>query len=138
MAVESLELHELNEKSAGIGTWVLQVHGLRHIHYEYEWQGKPQKGHKLECLLLAADGTYCQGVIRSLPRRAGGHDPGSELTKMMEKFRNGSICAMTKVTPVKEKKEYIGARYKVCVDIRKTQTNAIVQRVLHMPPALAL
>ena len=98
MAVGSLELHELNEKSAGIGTWGLQVHGLRHSHYESEWQGKPQNGQQLECLMLAADATYWQGVIRSLPRLAGGQDRGAELTKMMEKFCNGSIWALTKVT----------------------------------------
>ena len=72
MATDSLDLHELNEKSAGIGQWVLQVHGMRHTHYEYTWQGKPQKGQKLECLLLAVDGNYCQGVIKALSHNAGG------------------------------------------------------------------
>ena len=42
-------LAELNDKSAGIGTWVLKLYGMRHQTYE------KQKEEKLECLLLAAD-----------------------------------------------------------------------------------
>ena len=56
----------------------------------------------------------------------------------MDKFRNGSIWKMTKITLAKEKKQYIGARSKVCVDIRKTQTDAILQSVVQMPLAPAL
>ena len=107
--MESLDLSELNAKSAGIGSWVVQVHGMRHIRYEYQWQGKPQKGQKLECLLVTSDGNYCQGVVRTLPPRAGGEDPGSELKKVLQKFTSGSVWRMTKVTIAKEKKEYMGS-----------------------------
>jgi len=137
MAMDSLELHELNEKSAGIGAWVLQVHAMRHIEYEYQWQGKAKKGEKLECLLLAADASYCQGVIKVLPRRAGGGDPGADLRKMMEKFCNGTVWKMTKVTLANEKKEFIGAPYKVCVDIRSTKSSPVLQSQVQMPPAPA-
>ena len=93
--MESLDLAELNLKSAGLGSWVLKVHGMRSIHYEYTWQGKPQKGHKLECVLMAADGSYCMGVMRSLHSiAAGGVDPAAELKKMMGKYFNGSIRAV--------------------------------------------
>ena len=66
--MDSLELHELNPKSAGIGAWVLKVHKLRLIEYEYTWQNKPRKSQKLECLLVAASGIYCQGVIKAVNR----------------------------------------------------------------------
>ena len=65
MAMTSFPLHELNAKSAGIGTWVLMVHGMRRIEYEYLWQNKPRKGQKLECLLVATEGSYCQGVVKA-------------------------------------------------------------------------
>ena len=52
----SLDLHELNAKSAGIGAWELKVHKMRFIEYEYTWQNQPKKGHTLECRLVAADG----------------------------------------------------------------------------------
>ena len=135
--MESLDLSELNAKSAGIGTWVMQVHGMRHVHYEYNWQGKPQKGQKLECLLMTSDGNYCQGVVRALPPRAGGEDPGSELKKLLQKFTNGSVWRMTKVTIAKEKKEYMGSPCKVCVDIRKTRTDPVLRGTVRMPPAPA-
>ena len=71
MTTNSLELEELNAKSAGIGTWVLKVHGMQWIEYEYTRQSTLQKGHKLECLLLAQSGTYCHGVLKpSGARRA--------------------------------------------------------------------
>ena len=81
----SLDLFELNAKSAGIGAWELKVHKMRFIEYEYTWQNQPTKGDKLECRLVAADGVYCQGVIRALPRnwpRGGGVDPAAELKAM--------------------------------------------------------
>ena len=87
--MESLDLAELNLKSAGLGRWVLKVHGMRKIQYEYIyiWQGKPQKSNKLECLLIATDGSYCQGEVRSLySKTAGGLDPGAELERMMTKI----------------------------------------------------
>ena len=135
--MESLDLSELNAKSAGIGGWVVQVHGMRHVHYEYQWQGKPQKGQKLECLLVTSDGNYCQGVVRTLPPRAGGEDPGSELKKVLQKFTSGSVWRMTKVALAKEKKEYMGSPCKVCIDIRKTRTDPVLRGAVKMPPAPA-
>ena len=85
-----MNLAELNDKSAGIGTWVLKVYGMGHRTYEYQLQGKTQKGEKLECLLLAANGNYCQGVIKTIPRKAGGAHPGVKLQDMMKKFFDGS------------------------------------------------
>ena len=128
MAMESLDLAELNLKAAGLGSWVRKVHGMRSIHYEYTWQGKPQKGHKLECVLMAADGSYCMGMMRSLhPKAAGGVGPAAELKKMMGKYFNGSIWVVSKVTLSKEKTEYIGAPHKVCIDLRKTKTHPVLQ-----------
>ena len=59
MATDSLELEELNAKPAGIGARVLMIHGMRLIKYEHTRQSSPQKGQKLECLLMAQDGTQC-------------------------------------------------------------------------------
>ena len=60
------------------------------------------------------------------------------MKKKMDKLRNGSIWKMTKITLAKERRHYIGARSKVCVDIRKTQTDAILQSVVQMPLAPAI
>ena len=112
---------------------------MRKIQYEFTWQGKPQKGHKLECLLIATDGSYCQGEVRSLySKTAGGLDPGVELERMMTKYCNGSIWAVSKVTLSKEKKQYIGAPHKVCIDLRKTKTDPILQNTLKVQPAPVL
>ena len=45
----------------------------------------------------------------------------------MKKFCDGSPWKMAKLTLSKEAKEYIGARFKVCVDMRKTQTSPLMQ-----------
>ena len=77
------------------------------IEYEYVWNNQARKGQKLECRLVAPDGVYCQGVIRALPRgglRGGGVDPAAELKIMQEKFKDGTVWKMTKVTLVDEKK----------------------------------
>ena len=103
---ESLDLHELNAKSASIGAWVLKVHMMRYIEYEYVWQNQPRKGQKVECRLVAADGIYCQGVIKALPRswsRGGGVDPAVELKEMQDKFKDGTLWRMTKVVLANEK-----------------------------------
>ena len=134
---DSLDLHELNAKAAGIGTWVLRVHGARYIEYEYVWQGQPRKGQKVECHLVAADGFYCQGIIKALPRSGGAVDPAAELKTFQEKFKDGTIWRMTKVALIKERSEFIGSPLKVCIDLRKTKCTGILQGIVEMAPAPA-
>ena len=65
--------------------------------------------------LVAADGVYCQGVIKALPRsglRGGGVDPAGELKDMQDKFKDGTVWRMTKVALANEKSEYIGTPLK--------------------------
>ena len=137
---ESLDLHELNAKSAGIGAWVLRVHTMRLIEYEYVWQNQPRKGQKVECRLVAADGVYCHGVIKQSFRsswRGGGVDPAVELKQMQDKFKDGTVWRMTKVGLVNEKSEYMGSPVKVCIDLRKTKCVGILQGSVEMAPAPA-
>ena len=110
---DSLDLHELNTKSAAIGAWVLTVYKTRRIEYEYTWQNQPRKGEKVECRLVAADGIYCQGVIKTLNRsssRGGGGDPAIVLKEMQDKFKDGTLWRMTKVVLANEKKVSTPAR----------------------------
>ena len=137
---ESLDLHELNAKSAAIGAWVLTVHTMRYIEYEYVWQQQPRKGQKLECRLVAADGVYCQGVIRALPRstsRGGVVDPAAEFKALDAKFKDGTVWSMTKVALANEKSEYIGSPVKLCIDLRKTKCTGILPGTVDMAPAPA-
>ena len=116
MAADSSELEELNDKSAGIGAWVLKIHGMQWIEYQYTRQNNVQKGRKLECLLVSQTGTYCHGVIEALYSRAkggGGVDPAAEMKTLMDKFKDGSIFRLTKVTLADEKAEFIGAPLKM-------------------------
>ena len=140
MAMDSLALHELNSKSAGIGAWMVKVHGMQYIEYEYTWNQKPQKGQKLECFLVASDGTYCQGTIKSVSRSRlgnGGSDPVAELRQMMKKFADGTIWKMTKVSLANEKAEYIGSPVKIWIDLRKTVCTGILQTLVKMPAAIS-
>ena len=116
MAAISLELEELNSKSTGIGAWMVKIHRMRWSEYEYTRQNMVQKGQKLECLLVAQSGTYCHGVIKALYSRTkgrGGVDPAAELKTLMDKFKDGSIFMLTKVTLADEKAEFIGSPLKM-------------------------
>jgi len=53
MEIDSLPLHELNPKSAGVGAWKLKIHNMRMISYEFTKLNKVMKAHKLECMLVA-------------------------------------------------------------------------------------
>ena len=90
MATNALELEEPNDKSAGIGAWVLKIYGMRWIEYEYTRKNKVETVRKLECLLVAQSGTYCHGVIKALYSRTkggGGVDPAAELKTSMDSCR---------------------------------------------------
>ena len=139
MTTNSLELEELNAKSAGIGAWVLKIHGMQWIEYEYTRQNIVQKGQKLECFLLAQSGTYCHGVIKSKwgTRGSGGSDPAAELKTMMNKFQDGSMFTLTKVALADAKAEFLGAPLKICIDLRKTKCTAMLATLVQMPPAPA-
>ena len=138
MTTTSLELEELNAKSAGIGTWVLKMHGIRRIEYEYSRQGTAQKGRKLECLLIAQSGTYCHGVIHTQwqsARSNGGGDPAAELNTMMKKSQDGSIFTLTKVALADAKAPFLGAPLEICIDLRKIKCTPILATLVQMPPA---
>ena len=90
---DSVDLHEL------------KVHKMRLVEDEYAWQNQLRKGQKLECRLVAADGGYCQGVFKALPRsglRGDGRDPAVELKDMQDKFKDGTVWRMTKVALANE------------------------------------
>ena len=135
MTTNCLELEELNAKSAGIGTWVLKVHGMQWIEYEYTRQSTVQKGQKLECFLIAQSGTYCHGVIKTkwATKGNGGGDPAAELKTMMNKFQDGSIFTLTKVALADAKAEFLGAPLKICIDLRKTKCTAMLATLVQMP-----
>ena len=128
MATDSLQLHELNSKSAGVGAWILKVHNMRLINFEYIRQNQARQGQKLECVLVAADGVYCRGVINTLyntGRSSGGLDSAAELKQMQAKFQNGAMWEMTKVTLADEKSTFISSALKKCIDMRKTKCTRI-------------
>ena len=136
----SLALEELNTKSSSIGTWILKVHGMQWVDYEYTRQQIVHKGHKLECLLLDETGRYCHGLIKTQYSRTksnGGGDPAAELKTMMNKFQDGSIFKLTKVALADAKAEFLGAPLKVCIDLRKTNCTAVLATLVKMPLAPA-
>ena len=115
MATDSFQLHELNAKSGPVGTWILKVYNMRMITYEYNRGGQPRQGQKLECMFVSKDGVYCQGVIKSVYKTAktsGPLDPAAELRQMQERFQNGTMWKMTKVTLADEKSQFISSALK--------------------------
>ena len=121
MTTNSLELEELNAKSAGIGTWVVKSYGMQWIDYEYTRQNTVQKGQKVEGFLLAQSGAYCHCVIKAKwgTKGNGGVDPAAELKTMMNKFQDGSIFTLTKVALADAKAEFLGAPLKICIGLKR-------------------
>ena len=104
---------------------MLKVHKMRLIEYEYAW-GEP-----------TADGVYCQGVFRAVPRsglRGGGVDPAVELKDMQDKFKDGTVWRMTNVALADEISEYIDSPLKKRTDLRKTKCAGILQGSVEMAP----
>ena len=92
MAATSLELEELNSKSASIGAWMVKIHRMRWFEYENTRQNMVPKEQKQECLLVAQSGTYCHGAIKALYSRTkggGGVDPAAELKTLITNSRMG-------------------------------------------------
>ncbi len=112
---------ELNKKSCGIGTWFLRVHRPVIHSYEYQWQGKPQKGHKLTCLLISPDSNeYCAGVAKIKKNNM------VDLTALKNKFFHGSTWAFAKIQLGDDKKEYLSSSCKVVVDLRASKSQAML------------
>ena len=91
-------------------------------------------------MLVAQSGTYCNGVIKAQYSRgkcSGDVDPAAELKTMMDKFKDGSVFRLTKITLADDKTEFIGAPLKICIDLRKTKCAAILQSLVTMPPESA-
>ena len=140
MTDDTLGLHELNTKSGSVGAWLLRVHRMQLITYEYTRQGQAKKGYKLECMLVAADGVYCQGVIKSVwvtGKPGGGVDPAAEIRRMQATFKSGTMWKMTKVSLADEKSAYLSSAVKKCIDMRKTKCAAVLQSSVPMAPGPA-
>ena len=131
-ALDSAEtsLFELNDKSGTIASWTVKVHGVTWEDYDYVWQGTPKKGAKVVCNLLSSrSDEYCAGTIRMQK------NDKEELQRQKQKFADGTVWKLSKVTLAKEKREWIAASAKICIDLRKTQCDPVLQSTVPMPPA---
>jgi len=120
-------LTELTAKSAGIGGWTLrstEPSGIQE--YTYQWQGETKKGKKYETTLVWTDGTqYCPGVVKQAGKQA------AAFQAHVEKFKVGNIFKFTNITLTTDKKEYIGAPVKYCIDLGKSKATPVLQNPEH-------
>ena len=140
MATNSVELEELNAKTNGIGAWVLKIHGMRWIEYAVTRQRHVQKERKSACSLTAQSGTYCHDVIKAQYSRSedgGGVNLAAELKTMMNKFKDGSIFRLNRITLTEENAKFIGAPLNMYIDLRKTKCATISPGLVDKPPAPA-
>ena len=126
--LQSVTLHELNNKSCRIGTWTLRVHRPDVHTYSYEWKGQRRETSRFKCLLVSLDSDeYCCGVAKRKYER-------NDLDALKSNFFAGSVWHMSKIVLIDEKKEYLGCSCKVVVDMRASHCAAVLQSLQAMPP----
>ena len=125
MAQQSCPLGELTPTTCGIGTWTLRVVQTRVIEYTYTWQGQQRQGKKAEYILLSEDSnSYCMGIVK----RTGTAATADQTFKAtMEKFKEGTIWNMSRITLASEKTQFVGSPVKYVIDLTKTKVSPVLQ-----------
>ena len=130
--METEPLQNLTEQSAGVGTWLLSVANVpRPVEYTWSSGGKRGTGKKLECLLVSEDSTqYCLGRFT---RRGKEPQATQYFNAAAEKFKQGSIWKVNKISLVKTNKQYIGCSHKVVIDMNTSNFQPVLQSMVSMP-----
>ena len=87
-------LRELGKRNEAFGTWTVVVRQANVQEYEYQWQGKTNKGKNCSCLLVSFDdpSEYCMGQMRWSSKT------DTKFGTLREKFTDGRAFTMTKVS----------------------------------------
>ena len=125
-------LAELTTQSAKIGKWVVRVcDGPVEHEYTYTFGGKQVTGKNFTVRLVSPEGTqYCLGKCRQK-----GREPlaSKNFKQMMEKFQEGTVWNVNRVSLTTDKPLYVSSPIKAVVDIQLTTFQAVLQSTLPMP-----
>ena len=125
-------LQNLTEQSGGVGRWLVTVVTLpQEVTYSWNKGGKSGEGKKLQYLLVSNDGAqYCEGSYRRM-----GKEPKAtaDYNKAKEKFKKGTIWAVSKVSLTKQNPQYLGCSCKVVIDMNTSSFQPVLQSTVKMP-----
>ena len=124
-STSSCPLLELTAKTCGVGVWILRVVQPRVVEYTYTWQSQQRQGKKAEYILLSEDSNvYCMGVVKCI----GSSDTADKnFQAQVNKFKNGTMWSMSRITLSPDKPEYIGSPVKLVIDLTKTKLSPVLE-----------
>ena len=105
-------LQNLTEQSAGVGRWLVScVMPPREVTYNWNNNGKSGEGKKLLLFLVSENATqYCEGSYRRIGKEPKATD---DFKKAKNKFKQGTIWRVSKVSLMKQYTKYLGCSGKV-------------------------
>ena len=125
-------LQNLTEQSGGVGRWLVTVvMPPQEVTYSWNKGGKSGEGKKLQYLLVSNDGAqYCEGSYKRM-----GKEPKAtvDYNKAKEKFKKGTIWAVSKVSLTKQNPQYLGCSCKVVIDMNTSSFQPVLQSTVKMP-----
>jgi hypothetical protein len=124
---DSQSLTELNERSAGLGTWDVGIFHPYINEYKYisKQTRKETKGASFNCILVSLTDPS-QYVAVQVTMRSGKMEP---LTKLQTKFKENLAFRISKVALDKEaKQEFLHTPVKLRIDLSKTKADPLLQQ----------
>jgi len=103
----------------------------REVTYNWSKNGKSGEGKKLLLLLVSEDATqYCEGSYRRIGKEPKATD---DFKKAKDKFKQGTIWRVSKVSLMKQNTKYLGCSCKVVIDMNTSSFEPVLQSTVKMP-----
>ena len=125
-------LQNFTEQSGGVGRWLVPcVMPPREVTYNWSKHGKSGEGKQLLLLLVSEDATqYCEGSYRRIGKEPKATD---DFKKAKDKFKQGTIWRVSKVSLMKQNTKYLGCSCKVVIDMNTSSFGLVLQSTVKMP-----
>ena len=105
--MSTLEIAELNDKTAGIACFAVRVVGPRSIVYTYKKNGQEKSGVRMDAWLVSSDPTrYCRAMVKGDP---------AKVETALAKFKEGSTWLLSRIALDKTDQKWNSASIKFTV-----------------------
>ena len=103
----TLEISELNDKTAGIARFGVRVVGSRKIEFTYKKNGQEKSGTRMEAWLVSSDPSkYCRATVKG---------DAAKVNAAMTKFKDGTAWLLSNIVLDKTDQKWNSASVKVTV-----------------------
>ena len=128
----STPLHHLNNTTAKLSQWDVEINNAHEEEYEYMWEGNSRTGKVFTCHLVYVHDPeqYCVGEVRKEKT-----SPQNWCQIAMKKFEDGHKFRMSAVVlNIKAKSEYISTTVKQVVNLQATKMTKLLTDTIHCDP----